>query len=116
MGNEQTYLTIITVLSGASSLLASIIVAVVMNFTKRTGEKFGKVFDKVEAVTDRLADEEKERRVKEAEMIGNFKLYEQNVAHVKKRIYDVSDIVAELKGKVEKIERNGTYNKETGIQ
>ena len=115
MGNEQTYLTIITVLSGASSLLASIIVAVVMNFTKRTGEKFGKVFDKVEAVTDRLAEEEQERRVKETEMVGKFNLYTQDVAHVKKRLYEVSDIVTGLKSKVEKLDRNGTKSSETDV-
>ena len=116
MGNDQVYLTLISILSGASSILASIVVAVMMNFTKQTREKFTSVFNKVEAITDRIADEETDRKVREAQLVGKLELYDQNVNHVKRRIYDLSDTVTELKCKVDKIERNGTVSQKTGLQ
>ena len=110
MGNDQVYLTLISVLSGASSILASIVVAVMMNFTKQTREKFNSVFNKVEAATNRIAEEEKDRQVREAQLVGKLELYDQNVNHVKRRMYDLSEMVTEVKGRVAKLERNGTIS------
>ena len=105
MANDQVYLTLISVLSGASSILASIVVATMMNFTKQTREKFSNVFTKLEAATNRIAGEETDRKVRDAQLMGKLELYDQNVNNVKKRIYDLSEIVTEVRGRVEKIER-----------
>lgn len=110
MGNDQVYLTLISVLSGASSILASIVVAVMMNFTKQTRDKFTNVFNKVEAITDRIADEETDRKVREAQLVGKLELYDQNVNNVKRRMYDLSEIVTEVRGRVDKLERHGTVS------
>ena len=107
MANDQVYLTIISILSGASSILASIVVAVMMNFTKQTRDKFSNVFNKLEIATNKLATEETDRKVREAQLSGRVDLYDQNVNHVKKRLYELSDIVTKIKCTVDKIERDG---------
>lgn len=98
MANETIYMTIITALSGFSSLTASAALMLQMNFIKSTGAKFKSLFD-------RMGEEEKERAVRDERFKGQIERHDNELERLGERCYKVSDKQAETGGRINKVER-----------
>lgn len=91
-------MTIITALSGFSSLMAAAVLALQMNFIKSTGVKFKALFD-------RLGTEEKVREVRDERFRGQIENHEKELERLGGRLYKLSEKQTEAGGKINKIER-----------